>query len=93
MLRPVSGDSRLLVGSANLTRRNIDDYNLETSMLVTGADTTPVMTTASQLFERLWQSGPGSTPVFSLPYEENPDESRLQYWRYRFMEATGLSTF
>ncbi|UZD67119.1 phospholipase D-like domain-containing protein [Marinobacter sp. AN1] len=93
LLRPVRGDSRLLVGSANLTRRNIDDYNLETSMLVTGAGTTPVMASATQLFDRLWQSGPGSTPVFSLPYEENADESRLQYWRYRFMEATGLSTF
>jgi hypothetical protein len=29
----------------------------------------------------------------SLPYERWADESRLRYWRYRIMEATGLSTF
>ena len=29
----------------------------------------------------------------SLPYEHWADESRLRYWRYRIMEATGLSTF
>lgn len=93
MVLPADGEAQLLLGSANLTRRNIDDYNLETSMLVTGSARAGVMADTSELFERLWLSGPGSTPVFSLPYADNSDESRLQYWRYRFMEATGLSTF
>ncbi|MCK7545955.1 phospholipase D-like domain-containing protein [Marinobacter bryozoorum] len=93
MLRPADGDTRLLLGSANLTRRNMDDYNLETSMLVTGPGQLEVLANATELFERLWRNGPGSTPVLSLPYADNADESQLQYWRYRFMEASGLSTF
>lgn len=93
MLRGSNGQARLLLGSANLTRRNIDNYNLETSMLVTGPADHPAMATATELFNRLWQNGPGSTPVFSLPYSANADESRFRYWQYRFMEATGFSTF
>lgn len=93
MLRERQGLVRMLLGSANLTRRNIDNYNLETSMLITGTGDLPVMATATELFDRLWQNGPGSTPVFSLPYSANADDSRLRYWQYRFMEATGFSTF
>lgn len=93
MLRTGDGDARLLIGSANLTRRNVDNYNLETSMLLTGPATAPALITTSELFDRLWQNGPGSTPAFHLPYSANADESRLKYWRYRLMEATGLSTF
>ncbi|MFW5824830.1 MAG: phospholipase D-like domain-containing protein, partial [Marinobacter sp.] len=93
MLRSDHGEARLLLGSANLTRRNIDNNNLETSMLLTGPARAAAMASATVLFERLWHNGPGSTPAFSLPYTDNADESRLQYWRYRFMEATGLSTF
>ncbi|MGM0569498.1 phospholipase D-like domain-containing protein [Marinobacter sp.] len=94
MLRPDNGEkTRMLLGSANLTRRNIDDYNLETSILVIGPQRADALSATAELFERLWRNGPGSTPVFSLPYPDNADESRLQYWRYRFMEATGLSTF
>lgn len=93
MLRTGDGDARLLIGSANLTRRNIDNYNLETSMLLTGPATAPALTATSELFDRLWRNGPDSTPAFHLPYSANADDSRLKYWRYRLMEATGLSTF
>lgn len=93
MLRDSAGQARLLLGSANLTRRNIDNYNLETSMLLTGPASEPAMATTTELMDRLWLNGPGSTPVFSLPYSANADDSRLRYWQYRFMEATGFSTF
>lgn len=94
------GQSSLLIGSANFTRRNLDDFNLETDVLLTGpADETPLAGTAA-LFERLWQGpDPGQLPgipeeaVFSLDYSQNMDESGLRYWRYRVMEASGLSTF
>lgn len=93
MMRDGYGQARLLLGSANLTRRNLDNYNLETSMLVTGPIDEPVMATSTELLDRLWQNGPGSVPVFSLPYSANADDSSLRYWQYRFMEATGFSTF
>ncbi|MBK1872747.1 phospholipase D family protein [Marinobacter sp. 1-3A] len=93
MLRPLAGSTELLLGSANFTRRNLDDLNLETNAWVAVPADSEVATKAAGFFETQWQSGPGSDPVLSLPYERWADNSRLRYWRYRLMEATGLSTF
>ncbi|WP_417545917.1 phospholipase D family protein [Marinobacter sp.] len=92
-LRPLAGSTQLLLGSANFTRRNLDDLNLETDVWVSVSPDSEVATKAVDFFERQWQSGPGSDPVMSLPYERWADDSMLRYWRYRLMEATGLSTF
>lgn len=93
MLAKANGTTELLLGSANFTRRNLDDLNLETDVWVSVSEQSPVATRARQFFDEQWQKGPGSDPVMSLPYEHWADESRLRYWRYRLMEATGLSTF
>ncbi|WP_296931959.1 phospholipase D family protein [uncultured Marinobacter sp.] len=93
MLRRVNGETELLLGSANFTRRNLDDLNLETDVWVSVAEQSPVAIRARRFFDEQWQKGPGDDPVMSLPYERWADESRLRYWRYRIMEATGLSTF
>jgi hypothetical protein len=93
MLAQQNGATELLLGSANFTRRNLDDLNLETDVWVSVADQSTVATRARDYFDEQWQKGPGDDPVMSLPYEHWADESRLRYWRYRIMEATGLSTF
>ncbi|MDO6823855.1 phospholipase D family protein [Marinobacter sp. 1_MG-2023] len=93
ILRPLTGHTELLLGSANFTRRNLDDLNLETDVWVSVPADSEVAMKAVDFFERQWQSGPGSDPVMSLPYERWADDSTLRYWRYRLMEATGLSTF
>ena len=92
-LRPLAGATELLLGSANLTRRNLDNLNLETDVWVSVPSDSEVATKAIGFFEQQWQSGPDSDPVMSLPYEHWADDSMLRYWRYRLMEATGLSTF
>lgn len=86
-----TGDVELLVGSANFTRRNLDNFNLETNVEVRADAGTPVMEQVSTFFEVRWNNEPDR--IHSLPYEAHADHSRLRYWRYRFMEATGLSTF
>ncbi|MCX7554878.1 phospholipase D family protein [Marinicella sp. S1101] len=83
--------AELLLGSANFTRRNLDDLNLETNVLLLGDKGIPAMADASAFFELYWKNGPDQ--FFSRPYEYYADEGRLRYWRYRIMEATGLSTF
>lgn len=93
MLTRENGATELLLGSANFTRRNLDDLNLETDVWVSVADQSPVAIKARRFFNEQWQKGPDDDPVMSLPYERWADESRLRYWRYRIMEATGLSTF
>lgn len=84
---------QLLLGSANFTRRNLNNLNLETDILVRGVTVTPLIEQARAFFDRQWLAGPGTTPVLSLPYEAYADHSQISYWRYRLMEATGLSTF
>lgn len=93
MLAKDTGDTEILLGSANFTRRNLDDLNLETDVWISVPDQSSVANKAREFFEEQWQNGPDDNPVMSLPYERWADESRLSYWRYRFMEATGLSTF
>ncbi|SNC75920.1 Phosphatidylserine/phosphatidylglycerophosphate/cardiolipin synthase [Marinobacter sp. es.048] len=93
MLAKETGATELLLGSANFTRRNLDDLNLETDVWVSVVEQSQVASGARRFFDEQWQKGPGDDPVMSLPYERWADESRLRYWRYRIMEATGLSTF
>ena len=81
----------LLLGSANFTRRNLDDFNLETNLLLQARSEYQAMIDAADFFELRWNNAPNQH--FSRPYEYYADHSHLRYWRYRLMEATGLSTF
>lgn len=83
--------AQLLIGSANLTRRNLDDFNLETNVLIRAPLSASVMMDAVAHFDSLWRNRPGR--VFSVPYEHYRDESVFKRGLYRFMEATGFSTF
>jgi len=91
LTRPPDAPAELLLGSANFTRRNLDDLNLETNVVLVGDASDPVFGDAAAFFELQWNNGPNQ--FFSQPYEYYADESRWRYWRYRIMEATGLSTF
>lgn len=88
-----NGITELLLGSANFTRRNLDDLNLETDVWVSVYSPSPLARGARRFFDEQWQNGPGHDPVMSLPYEHWADESGHRYWRHRIMESTGLSTF
>jgi phosphatidylserine/phosphatidylglycerophosphate/cardiolipin synthase-like enzyme len=80
----------LFAGSANLTRRNLGDLNLETDLVLEGPADFPAINDAHRWFEDLWINRIGPC---SLPYENGEDDSTLRYWKYRLQEATGLGTF
>lgn len=87
----MSGNAELLAGSANLTRRNLDDFNLETSVLVKTQAAAKVFRDAKFHFDLLWYGQPGR--VFSVPYEHYRDRSKGKSFLYRVMEASGFSTW
>ncbi|QKK04055.1 MAG: phospholipase [Pseudomonadota bacterium] len=91
VLRSGEGEQQILAGSANFTRRNLDNYNLETNIQVRAADGAPFAQAVNGFFDERWHNTPQR--IHSLPYSSFADESRLRYWQYRIMEATGLSTF
>ncbi len=80
----------LFGGSANLTRRNLEDLNLEADLEVTAPADAQVVREASGYFERLWQNRDG---VYSLDYQEFAEKSLFRYALYRFQEASGMATF
>jgi len=83
--------AKLLLGSANMTRRNLDDFNLETDVLIRASLSAPVLADALTHFDSLWNNRPEQ--VFSVPYEYYSDETVFKRGFCRFMEATGFSTF
>ncbi|MFW0776293.1 MAG: phospholipase D-like domain-containing protein, partial [Rickettsiales bacterium] len=91
LTRRADKSAELLLGSANFTRRNLDNLNLETNVVLIGDTATPAIQDASAFFELRWHNAPNQN--FSRPYAYYADDSRWRYWRYRLMEFTGLSTF
>ncbi|TLF46171.1 phospholipase [Halomonas urmiana] len=85
------GEAEMILGSANFTRRNLDDLNLETSVRLVGPAETQALVDASAFFARRWHSTPQR--ITSEPFAAHDDASTWQWMRYRIMEATGLSTF
>ncbi len=85
-----AAETFLSLGSANLTRRNLEDLNLEANVAVRAPEGSSLAREAWSFFEGLWQDGP-DTPT--APFELYEDRSRLRRLRYFVMERTGLSTF
>lgn len=78
-------------GSANLTRRNIDNFNLETNLKIVGSrNDVDAINDAYNYFDNLWNNKDGQ---YTSSYESYKDESVFKYIQYRIMEKTGLSSF
>lgn len=85
------GNAELIMGSANYTRRNLDNYNLETNARLVAPADFQAVAEAQSLFNRRWNNAEGHR--YTVEYEAFADESVLRYWQYRVMEFTGWSTF
>lgn len=82
----------LFLGSANWTRRNIGNLNLESNLLLSNASS--VNQSFDAYFESVWSNERGSEE--SLPYEEWAETGwslTWKKWLYRFQEWSGASTF
>jgi hypothetical protein len=81
------------LGSANLTRRNLGNFNLEANVALEMNAKSPLAGQMLGYFERLWTNqGPVGTQ-YTADFSVYRDTDSSKYWRYRLMEATGLSTF
>jgi phosphatidylserine/phosphatidylglycerophosphate/cardiolipin synthase-like enzyme len=81
------------LGSANLTRRNIGNYNLEANIGIDAATAAPLAQEMLGYFDKLWNNAAAPGEEFTAPFGAYRDTDGARYWRYRLMEATGLSTF
>lgn len=86
------GDARVVVqGSANLTRRNIDNFNLEADVLVRGLTTEPLFAEIESFFEMEWNNENGR--IYTTDYETYRDTGTKKKLLYRFGEFTGISSY
>ncbi len=84
-------EHRFFIGSANFTRRNLDDFNLETDVLLLLGAEHPMTARMINFFERQWENR--ESREYTIDYDIHADDSVWLRWQYRLMEATGLSTF
>lgn len=82
--------SIIIGGSANLTRRNLDDYNLETNIMIETPRNTRLDMEVNNYFNRIWNNRDGN---YTVDYEAYRNESFLKTTIYKFQEWSGLSTF
>ena len=85
-----NGESTAVLGSANLTRRNLENYNLELDVQVTAPASEDSMTAIRDYFERIWENRGGTHTV---AFETYADDDLLKKLAYRLQEYTGLCTY
>lgn len=91
MVRVSGPDSTVVIGgSANLTRRNIGDFNLEANLTFAVPVAAPLARATGDYFERVFTNRDG---LFTLPYKAFEDTGPLKRIRYRLQEFTGLCTY
>lgn len=91
LLHRGDGASTLIVGSANFTRRNLDDLNLETSVELNAAVDHAAIADATRWFEGQWSNEPGR--IYSVEHARYADDALLRRAWYRVGEALGFSTW
>jgi len=79
-------EQELILGSANFTKRNLDNFNLETNIRVVGDAEAPVLSDAQTFFTNQWNN-------HAVAYEVFAEDNWLKKWQYRFGEWSGLSHY
>ena len=80
----------MILGSSNLTRRNIGDYNLESDIIIKGKQNDAAFKKLSNNFKQSWNN---SEHDMTAQYDEFKDEALWKKVLYRIQESTGLSSF
>ena len=87
----INNQVRVFGGSANLTRRNIGGYNLETNIEIRASRDSEVVRGVYDYIQRISENANGRT--YTVPYENFADEGLIKRVRYLIQEVSGLSTF
>jgi phosphatidylserine/phosphatidylglycerophosphate/cardiolipin synthase-like enzyme len=84
-------ESTIIGGSANFTRRNLYDLNLETDIKITANNNEQVMKDMDDYFLRLWSN---EDEIYTLPYETYKDEMPIvKKAMYRLQKIFRFTTY
>lgn len=87
--------SWLLVGTAQLSQRDLGDFNLAAAAILdlpvaVATDAAPAVEALSW-FDMLWYNRAFSGTEYTTDADVYVDASQLRYWQYRLFEATGTA--
>jgi len=80
----------MIGGSTNFTRRNMDDFNLETNVKISGKKDQAEAQVMLEYFDKIWENEDG---IYTADYSDYAESSAWKNWLYRFQEWSGMSTF
>ena len=86
-----NNQSKIILGSANLTKRNIDNYNLETNISISTEKDSPIFEKIESYFNLIWNNEENKN--FTVNYTTYEDNSFFKKLSYHFQEWSGLSSF
>jgi HKD family nuclease len=84
-------DSSIIGGSANFTRRNLFDLNLETDIKIMSPNNEEIIMEMDSYFQRLWNN---EEAEFTLPLEKYQDETTfIKKVLYRLQKLLRFTTY
>lgn len=83
-------DFAAILGSANFTRRNLKNFNLETDIEIKTSLDNPMAREINSYYERIWSNQDG---LYTLDFEEYYQEDLFKDILYKIQEFTGLCTW
>lgn len=83
----------LTLGSAQLTRRALDDYNLEANLAIELAPGSVLAQQAQQYFDTLWANRASLGIEYTADYAVFANPAQSDYWLGRLLEGAGLAMF
>ena len=91
----VHGGARtwLTLGSAQLTRRSLDDYNLAANVAIELAAGAPLAQQALQYFDTLWANRAALGIEYTADFAAFANPAQSDYWLYRLLEGSGFAPF
>ncbi|HEY6452605.1 MAG TPA: phospholipase D-like domain-containing protein [Steroidobacteraceae bacterium] len=81
----------LMVGTAVLSRRDLDDFNLAAAFVVELPADAPAAAEALSWFDTLWYNRVSGGTEFTADADVYTEASELRYWQYRLFEALGIA--
>jgi len=83
----------LTLGSANLTRRSLADYNLEANLAVEVVRGSPLALQTLEYFDTLWSNRAALGIEYTADFAAYADPAETHYWLYRLLEGSGMCAF
>jgi len=83
----------LSAGSAQLTRRSLDGYDLTSAAALTLPRDSELAQQAGDYFDTLWGNRAALGIEYSADFTAYADPAQSHYWLYRLMEASGFAPF